>query len=168
MNEKMVNMMEKEMENLLEVLKGLEPGSTEYDGIIASINKLYETVNKEKEVGLAEDRLKLDEVKIANDKELKYSQLTSDLTREKLVLINNREQRSADRVNNNLDRELKGADLKSANIQNVLKQGVEIAAIVVPVVFYGVWMKRGFKFEEEGTFTSNTFKGLISKFKPTR
>ena len=168
MNEKMVNMMEKEIENLLEVLKRLEPGSTEYDGIIASINKLYETVNKEKEVGLAEDRLKLDEVKIANDKELKYSQLTSDLTREKLVLINNREQRSADRVNNNLDRELKGADLKSTNIQNVLKQGVEIAAIVVPVVFYGVWMKRGFKFEEEGTFTSNTFKGLISKFKPTR
>lgn len=168
MNEKLINMMEKEMENLVGVLKTLEPGSEEYNGIIASINKLYETVNKEKEIGLTEDRISLDIAKVENEKELKEKQLMIESQRDEMTLINNREQRNADDINNNLDRELKEADLKSNNVQNVLKHSVEIAAVVVPVVFYGVWMKRGFKFEEEGTFTSNTFKGLISKFKPTR
>lgn len=46
--------------------------------------------------------------------------------------------------------------------------GVAAAEIVLPLVFYGAWMRKGFKFEEEGTFTSTTFRGLFSKFRPTK
>ena len=46
--------------------------------------------------------------------------------------------------------------------------GIEIAGLVVPLIFYAAWMKRGFKFEETGTYVSPTFKGLIKWFKPTR
>lgn len=49
-----------------------------------------------------------------------------------------------------------------------IRLGLEAASIVLPLIFYGVWMKRGFEFEKEGTFTSTTFRGLFSKFKPTK
>lgn len=49
-----------------------------------------------------------------------------------------------------------------------LKVCVDVGAVVVPVAFYSIWMKRGFKFEETGAICSQTFRGLISKFKPTR
>ena len=46
--------------------------------------------------------------------------------------------------------------------------GVEAAGIILPLIFYGIWLKRGFKFEETGTFTSTTFRSLFNKFRPTR
>lgn len=49
-----------------------------------------------------------------------------------------------------------------------IRLGVDVLAIVAPLVFYGVWMKRGLKYEETGSFTSQTFKGLISCFKPKK
>jgi hypothetical protein len=46
--------------------------------------------------------------------------------------------------------------------------GVEAAGIILPLIFYAVWMKMGFKFEENGTYTSTTFRGLFSHFKAAR
>ena len=46
--------------------------------------------------------------------------------------------------------------------------GVEAAGIILPLIFYATWMKRGFKFEETGTYTSTTFRGLFNRFKPTK
>lgn len=46
--------------------------------------------------------------------------------------------------------------------------GVEAAGIILPLIFYAAWMRRGFKFEETGTYTSTTFRGLFNRFKPTR
>lgn len=59
-------------------------------------------------------------------------------------------------------------ELRQSKLFDGLKVGVEIASLIVPLVFYGVWMNRGLQFEEEGSFTSTTFKGLIGKFKPTK
>ena len=41
-----------------------------------------------------------------------------------------------------------------------------VAGIVVPALIYNLWMKRGFEFEKEGTYTSTTFRNMFSKFKP--
>lgn len=49
-----------------------------------------------------------------------------------------------------------------------IKLGIAAAEIVLPLIFYSKWMKRGFKFEETGTFTSTTFRGLFNRFKPTK
>lgn len=51
------------------------------------------------------------------------------------------------------------------NRRQYIKLGIEAAGVVLPLVFYGVWMSKGLKFEETGTFTSTTFKNLINKFK---
>ena len=48
------------------------------------------------------------------------------------------------------------------------KVGIAAAEIVLPLIFYGIWMRRGFKFEETGTYTSGTFRNLFNRFKPTK
>ena len=55
-------------------------------------------------------------------------------------------------------------DLQSSNI----KQGVEIFGVAGPLMLYNSWMKKGFEFEKTGMITSQTFRGLIGKFKPSR
>jgi hypothetical protein len=45
--------------------------------------------------------------------------------------------------------------------------GVEAAGIILPLIFYGIWLRKGFKFEETGTFTSTTFRNLFNRFRPT-
>lgn len=49
-----------------------------------------------------------------------------------------------------------------------VKLGLEAASIVLPLMFYAVWMGRGFEFEKEGTYTSQTFRGMWNRFKPTK
>lgn len=66
------------------------------------------------------------------------------------------------------DDEFRQQQLKEQVKDRYFRVGVETAGIVLPLVFYASWMKRGLKFEETGIFTSQTFKGLINKFKPTR
>lgn len=132
MNKEIVNRIEAEIGTLLDELKNLDPTTEEYKGIVATINRLYETVNKEKEIGIKQDTILLDADKNVEDRNVRLK------------------------------------ENKSVTLLNGLKTGVELAAVVVPVVFYGVWMQKGFEFEKEGTITSNTFKGLIGKFKTNR
>lgn len=57
---------------------------------------------------------------------------------------------------------------KKKNIQAYIKMGVEFIGITLPIGFYAVWLKRGMKFEETGTYTSQTFRTLWSRFKLTK
>lgn len=60
------------------------------------------------------------------------------------------------------------ANGKKQNIFRAIGYGLEGAGIVLPLIFYGIWMKRGFKFEETGTYCSKTFTGLQKFFRPTK
>lgn len=66
------------------------------------------------------------------------------------------------------DLELQRNVNKDNKLLTAVKYGIDIAGIVLPLAFYGVWMNRGLEFEKEGSFTSATFKGLLGKFKPTK
>ncbi len=57
---------------------------------------------------------------------------------------------------------------KDQTIDRYVRIGVAAAELILPLICYGVWMKKGFKFEETGTYTSATFKNLFNRFKPTR
>ena len=64
----------------------------------------------------------------------------------------------------------KDGDFKDRQIAEQVKDRyfrVGIAAAEL-LMCYGIWMNKGFKFEETGTFTSSTFKGLINRFRPTK
>lgn len=73
---------------------------------------------------------------------------------------------SEESTNQDLDLRIKEEQLKEDVKNRYLRLGVEAAGIVLPLVFYGIWMNKGFKFEENGTFTSTTFRGLFNKFRP--
>lgn len=59
-------------------------------------------------------------------------------------------------------------DTVDNGISKWLKTGVDIIGIGAPLIFYGVWMRRGLEFEKTGAFSSSVFRGLISKFRPTK
>lgn len=66
------------------------------------------------------------------------------------------------------DMQFKKNQLEEQVKDRYFRLGVEAAGIILPLIFYAVWMKRGFKFEETGTFTSTTFRGLFNRFRPTK
>ena len=74
-------------------------------------------------------------------------------------------QKSEASVNADLELKLKAAEIDESAKNRYFRFGAEMAGVVLPLVFYGIWMKRGFEFEKEGTFTSTTFRGLINKFR---
>ena len=66
------------------------------------------------------------------------------------------------------DMQFKKNQLEEQVKDRYFRFGVEVASIILPLIFYAAWMKRGFKFEETGTFTSTTFRGLFNRFRPTK
>lgn len=66
------------------------------------------------------------------------------------------------------DLKLKQQMLDESINDRYFKLGLDVAGLIVPIIFYGIWMRRGLKFEETGTFTSTTFRGLFNRFKPTQ
>ena len=66
-------------------------------------------------------------------------------------------------INKELNEE--GEKIKSTIFRS-LDVGVKATGVVLPIVFYSVWMNRGLEFEKEGCFTSATFKGLTKFFRP--
>jgi hypothetical protein len=66
------------------------------------------------------------------------------------------------------DIQLKKDQLEEQVKDRYFRLGVEAAGIILPLIFYATWMKRGFRFEETGTYTSTTFRGLFNRFKPTK
>ncbi len=70
--------------------------------------------------------------------------------------------------NQKTDQDFKAAQLAEAVKDRYFRVGIATAELILPLIFYGIWMRRGFKFETDGTFTSQTFRGLFSRFKPTK
>jgi hypothetical protein len=68
----------------------------------------------------------------------------------------------------NSDMRLKKDQLEEQVKDRYFRLGVEAASIILPLIFYAAWMKRGFRFEETGTYTSTTFRSLFNRFKPTK
>ena len=66
------------------------------------------------------------------------------------------------------DEILKNEQLIEQVKDRYFRLGIDAASVVLPMIFYTVWMKRGFRFEETGTYTSTTFRGLFNRFKPTK
>lgn len=91
---------------------------------------------------------KLYKLKLEDDKQ----------TMEHLEKVNNREN----------ENDFKEAERKECVKDRYVRIGIAAAELVIPLVFYGIWMRKGFKFEENGTYTSTTFRGLFNRFRPTK
>ena len=86
-------------------------------------------------------------------------------------MINNRKL-DIEEISGNESLKLKSKELAQEIVRDTINDkvklidlGVQAAGIILPIIFYGSWVKKGLEFEKEGTFTSTTFKSLISKLK---
>jgi hypothetical protein len=119
------------------------------------------------------DKIKNDVIKINQDYEINKDKIQIEITKNKDNLhLETRKIDNAE-IKNNSDVDLKNKELDlnakhdiEQRRDRVIKVLVDGATVIVPIIFYNVWMNRGFEFEETGTFTSNTFKNLFNKFKP--
>ncbi|MEG1523884.1 MAG: hypothetical protein RR475_02535 [Clostridia bacterium] len=63
---------------------------------------------------------------------------------------------------------LKGQQLSEQVKDRWIKVAIAGAELIIPLIFYAVWIGLGLKFEETGSFTSTTFRGFFSRLKPTK
>lgn len=105
------------------------------------------------------------------DKRIEIENKTNIKKIENDFMINNRKL-DIEEISGNESLKLKSKELAQEIVRDTMNDkvklidlGVQAAGIILPIMFYGSWMKKGLEFEKSGTFTSNTFKSLISKFK---
>lgn len=126
------------------------------DEIVAEIQNLSEMEDGSEEKSQAIDdlvklyRLRIEEIKCELDADEKVKRC----------------QMEQEEIKN--DDSIKREQINEQVKERYFKVGVAAAELIVPLIFYGIWMRKGFKFEETGTYTSNTFKGLINRFRPTK
>ena len=143
MDEQIRQALADEILSQLNGLGNLELGSKEQQTAIDNVTKLY--------------RLGLEDVKADTDYDEKLYRRDADAQHEQ----------------NELDKQAREEEYKKKQLSEQIKDryfrlGIEVTEIVLPLMFYATWMKRGFKFEETGTYTSTTFRGLFNRFRPTR
>ena len=76
--------------------------------------------------------------------------------------------RIMDEKSNDKDDEIKQKQLEEQVKDRYFKVGIAAAELMIPLMFYGIWMNKGFRFEETGTISSQVFRNLINRFRPTR
>lgn len=142
MDENIRKALEEEILSEFEDLKSLTPGTEKQQMVIENIAKLY--------------RLELEEAKSDADWDETCNRRDADARHER----NELEKQSR-------EEQIKKDQLAEQKKDRYFRLGVEAVGIILPMMFYASWMRRGFKFEETGTFTSTTFRGLFNRFKPT-
>ena len=50
----------------------------------------------------------------------------------------------------------------------IVEFAIRGAELILPLICYGVWTTRGFRFEKDGVYTSKTFQNIIGKIRPTK
>lgn len=154
MKKNIKDLLDEEIIAQIESLKTLDDGSKEKQSAIDDLNKLY--------------RLKIDETRMGLEFEEKKERREMENTLQSDELIIKEKQLDAENDARSCEEQFKAEQLKEQVKDRYFKVGIAAAEIIIPIVFYGVWLKRGFKFEETGIFTSTTFRSLWSKFKPRK
>lgn len=145
---------------------------------LATTKDQNETAIEQAKIDVENEKIKIerDKIDLARDKDLNETAIERakvDLEREKIVIEQDRievekAKLDADATRSKKERIISLLEIGTNVTCSLLHTAVEAAAIIVPIVFYNEWIKQGLEFEKDGTFTSQTFKGLIGKFKPTR
>lgn len=152
--EQLKDLLSEEIKTQIQDLSKLDPGSAEKSKAVDDLATLYKLKIDETKMELDFDekqaRRKMDKENRLKDDALKEQQLQDENSvRERDELI--RKEQLTEQVKD-----------------RYIRLGIAAAEIILPLIFYSKWMKKGFKFEETGTFTSTTFRGLFNRFKPTK
>ena len=133
MDENISNLIDEELVRELEKLKSLKPESEEYKKTLDAVKRLHE--------------MKLDSVKI---------ELEDSVKREKLAYDNGR-----------ADEEIRLKEAEEMRLQESqqrekkefwIKTALDTGLVALNLLFFGFQFRKGYRFEEQGTYTSSTFR----------
>lgn len=139
--------------------------------VMDSEQRKAEIALKEKQAAQQQAELTIKERQVDGtdaDRDLKERQLKAqEQLQAAEIALKERELNSkdADRIQ---EEALQRSQARDQMIDRCVRTGVAVGELVLPLIFYGIWMNRGFKFEETGAFTSTTFKNLLNRFRPTK
>ena len=154
MSENIKELLNEEIAAEIQAISSLDSGSEEKSKAIEDLAKLY--------------RLRIEETKSELDAEDKRSRRTleseANVRENEIKKSQLDEQIKAD----GQDEQYKRSQLDEQVKDRYFKLGIAAAELLIPIMFYGIWMRKGFKFEETGTYTSTTFRGLFNRFRPTK
>ena len=165
------------IENVKEFIKILqEDDKIEYNYKLESLKIENDKNDKENKNDIERSKISKDETfnnrKLdIEDKRIEIENKTNIKKIENDFVINNRKL-DIEEISGNESLKLKSKELAQEIVRDTMNDkvklidlGVQAAGIILPIIFYGSWVKKGLEFEKEGTFTSTTFKSLISKLK---
>ena len=165
------------IENVKEFIKILqEDDKIEYNYKLESLKIENDKNDKENKNDIERSKISKDESfnnrKLdIEDKRIEIENKTNIKKIDNDFMINNRKL-DIEEISGNESLKLKSKELAQEIIRDTMNDkvklidlGVQAAGIILPIIFYGSWVNKGLEFEKEGTFTSTTFKGLISKLK---
>ena len=165
------------IENVKEFIKILqEDDKIEYNYKLETLKIENDKNDKNDKNDIERSRISIDESfnnrKLdIEDKRIEIENKTNIKKIENDFVINNRKL-DIEEISGNESFKIKSKELAQEIVRDTMNDkvklidlGVQAAGIILPIMFYGRWMKKGFEFEQSGTFTSNTFKSLFSKFK---
>lgn len=172
MNDKITNLLEGEIERELNSLSSLNPGSEEHSKAVENLVKIYKLKieDDKNSIDSYDKNLRNSNEKAKFDREMKLKEQQNNkdvYLREKDVDLRER-QLSNDISSRENEEEFKKTQLKEQSKDRYFRLGLEIGLTMAQLIFYACWMRRGFKFEETGTYTSPTFRSLTNNFKPKR
>ena len=154
MSENIKELLNEEIAAEIQAISSLNSGSEEKSKAIEDLAKLY--------------RLRIEETKSELDAEDKRSRRTleseANVRENEIKKSQLDEQIKADVQ----DEQYKRSQLDEQVKDRYFKLGIAAAELLIPLMFYGIWMRKGFKCEETGTYTSTTFRGLFNRFRPTK
>lgn len=149
--EEINKLMDKEIVSQIKALGSLQSGSQEQTAAVKNLTALYEArINEEKVQLDAEDKREkreMDREQHRADEALKKSQAADEAAARQR------------------DLQLKEAQMEDQKVDRLMRAGIAMVEIGLPLVCYGHWFRKGLKFEETGSITSSMMRNLINKFK---
>lgn len=168
--EELRKLLDSEIASEIKNLGSLKPGTDDHSIAVDSVAKLYklrlEDDRNEKEF----ERRKAELEQSAKQNEMESERRKAEF--EESVKQNEREfeqhkvEFEETIKQNEADNKNKDAQLEEAKFDRYFRVGSMVAITMIEMLAYGHWYKKGLKFEETGTLTSPTMKGVISKFNP--
>ena len=154
MSENIKELLNEEIAAEIQAISSLNSGSEEKSKAIEDLAKLYR-------LRIAETKSELD----AEDKRSRRTLESEANVRENEIKKSQLDEQIKADVQ---DEQYKRSQLDEQVKDRYFKLGIAAAELLIPLMFYGIWMRKGFKFEETGTYTSTTFRGLFNRFRPTK
>ena len=102
----------------------------------------------------------LDRLKSLDESDPERTQTIQDLTELHKLRM--------EEINAEANADDKRKQAKDSKIDRVVKICVAVLETGVPLIFYGIWLRAGLRFEKDGTISSTTVRNLLNRFNPRK